>query len=93
MLHDLNFGSFQEGHRIFVHTVSFPIHDAIDASVDKRLGAVDTGQVGDIANRIARRYAVQCSLDDSICFGMNSADTMSIHHEMTNFVAVVLSGG
>ena len=36
---------------------------------------------------------MQRCLDDGICLGMNGADTMPIHHEMTYLITMSLPGG
>ena len=35
---------------------------------------------------------MQCRLDDGIRFGVNGADTVSLHHEVTDLVAMGLTG-
>lgn len=35
---------------------------------------------------------MQCGLDDGICLGVNGTNTMSVHDEMTDFIAMLLPG-
>ena len=83
----------QEIHRIFIGAVSHAVDDACDTGIDESLGTVDAGQVGHVAGAAARGNAVQGGLDDGIRLGVNGANAMSFHHQVTGLIAMLLPGG
>ncbi len=84
---------FQETHGIFVRAIGNAVYDARNTGVDQCLCAMDAGQVGDITGRAFGRDSVQRGLDDGIRLGMDRADAMSIHEQVTDLIAVRLPGG
>ncbi len=93
LLHDFDVRAFEEVHGVFVGTVGGAVDDLDDARVDERFGAVDAGQVGDVAGGAFGGDAMQRGLDDGVGFGVNGADAMTFDHEVADLVAVTLSGG
>lgn len=91
-MYHFNLSSLEEVHSIFVQTVGGAVHDAGNAGVDQDLGAIDARQVSDVAGCAFCRYTVQCGLDDGIRFRVNRADAVTIDHEVTDLVAMVLPG-
>ena len=68
------------------------IYQADNAGIDQRFGAVDAREVRHIAGAPFCGYAVQGSLDDGICFRVDGTDAVPIDQQMTNFIAVRLTG-
>jgi len=93
LLHDFDVCAFEEVHGVFVGAVGGAVDDLDDAGVDERFGAVDAGQVCDVAGGAFCGDAVQRSLDDGVGFGVNGADAMTVNHEVPDLVAMSLACG
>jgi len=91
-LRDLNIRGLQEIDGVLVSAIGNTKDDAGNASVDQCLCAMDAGQVRDITGRAFGRDSMQSGLDDGIRLGMDGTNAMSIHHQVSNFIAVILSG-
>jgi hypothetical protein len=50
--------SLQESHRVFIDPVSNMIHQAGDAGIDQRFGAIDTRKMCHVTGTAPRGYAV-----------------------------------
>ena len=92
LLDHFDIGCLQKTYGIFVAAIGLAIDDARDTGVDERLRAINTWQMCHVAGGAFGGDTVQCSLNDGIRLSVNRADTMSIHHEVTNFIAVFLPG-
>jgi hypothetical protein len=89
----LDLGSVQEVERIGVDAVVVVVDDAHDAGVDQHLGALQAGEVGDVAVGALGGDAVQRRLDDGIGLSMDGTHAVTIDHKVTNFLAVGQAGG
>ena len=93
LLHHFNICGVEKIHRVFVCAIGGAVNDARDASIDQHLRAVDARQMGDITGGAFGGDSMQRSLDDGICFRVDRTDAVSIHHEVPDLVAVILSSG
>ncbi len=93
LLHDLDVRAFEKVHGVFVGAVGGAVDDLDDARVDECFGAVDAGQVGDVAGGAFGGDAVQRGLDDGVGFGVDGADAMTFDHEVADLVAMILACG
>lgn len=91
-MYHFNLSSLEEVHSIFVQTVGGAVHDAGNAGVDQDLGAIDARQVSDVAGCAFCRYAVQSRLNDGVRFRVDRADAVTIDHEVTDLITVILPG-
>lgn len=89
-MHNLDVCAFKEIYGVFVGAVGGAVNDLDNARVDEGFGAVDAGQMGDVAGGAFGGDTVQCGLDDRVGFGMNGAHAMPIYHEVSDFVTVIL---
>ena len=78
---------------MFVGAIGDTVDNTTNSCVDQYLGTVDAWKMGHVTDCAFGGDPMQRRLDDGICLGMNGPDAMSIHHEVTNLVAVVLPGG
>src|SRR4030042_6009665 len=78
----------QELERVLVDAVFLVIDDTYHTCIDQHLGALDTGEMGDIASGAFGAHPMQGSLDDGIGFRMDGAHAGSIHDQMAGFITM-----
>ncbi len=83
----------EEVHCVFICAIGSAENNARNARIDEDFGAVDAGQVGDVAGGAFGGNAMQRGLDDGVGFCMNGADAMPINHEVADLVAMLLACG
>jgi hypothetical protein len=82
---DVSFG--KEETAVLVKVVT-GIDDAPDACVDKHFGTGKTRLVRNIRRCAFAADAVERGLDDGVLFSVKRSHTVSVHHEMPNFIAM-----
>lgn len=86
----LDIRRFQEIHGVFVVPIRDAVNDACNPRIDQCFGAIDAWRVGHVAGGSIRGDAVQRSLNDGVCLGVDRARTVTVHHEVADFIANVL---